>query len=188
MPPSPQPQSPGRKAIPASLALERREFVGLMKQSGLKTRTIQDKINAMANQKGWGVVSERTIERDWEYYRENLIMAESDLSYWQAMREAHFAQMENSVEKMSLHIEEKDSNESWAPFEKPKAILTLNRMLMDYAELRGWNYSKRKFDPSKAGMAEEKFKSAKIQREENKLTKIQEIIRELQMKLQSAEY
>lgn len=187
MPPSPQPQSPGRKPIPASLVLERREFVGLMKQSGLKTRTIQDKINAMADQKGWGIVSERTIERDWEYYRENLIMAESDLNYWQAMREAHLAQMERSVERMSLHIEEKDNDKSWAPFEKSKAILTLNRMLMDYAELQGWNYSKRKFDLSKVGIAEERFKSATIQREENKLTKIQEVIRELQMKLQSAQ-
>ncbi len=187
MPPSPQSQNRGRKPIPSNLVWERREFVGLMKQSGLKTKAIQNKINAMAESKGWGRVSERTIERDWQCYNENLMMSEGDLDYWQAMREAHLARMEKSLERMSLHIKKKDNDKSWAPFEKSKAILILNKMLMNYAELQGWNYSKLKFDPIKAGMAQERFKTAKVKRDENKLTKMHLLIQELQMKLQNSQ-
>lgn len=128
----------GRKSIPEVVLQERREYVVALSIMGMSASTIQRQVNADAARKGWGEVSLRTIELDIAaYFRANRVLSIQDYDHKDQLRTAHILQMKKVIEKMSLHIHDKQYK--WKPFEYAAALTELHKMLMDLAQVENWN-------------------------------------------------
>lgn len=128
----------GRKAISDTVLKERREYTVSLNLMGMSNSTILRQINSMAVQKGWGEVSLRTVELDIAaYFRENRVLSIQDYDHKDQLRTAHVLQMKKVIEKMSLHIHDKQYK--WKPFEYAAALTELHKMLMDLAQVENWN-------------------------------------------------
>jgi len=133
---------------------ERRLYAAGLKSAGFSLETVYQKVCKKAEESGWRIPSKTTVEKDIvEYYKRNRALTVDDFEYMEAMRESHIAQMENTIEKMSLHIaeviEENNTEKSikkkkWAPFEYSDSLEKLHKMQMNLAELQNWNKGKDK--------------------------------------------
>jgi len=134
----------GRIPIPTSLLNERRKMEVMLKTSGLTNLSVLQEINRLSESKFWGKISMRTLESDIAaHFREHKVITLYEHDHIKMMRECHLAQMENTMEELSLMILEKDKNNSWKSFEKAAALEKLYKMRVTYAEMQGWNLSKR---------------------------------------------
>ena len=137
------PKTTGRTPIPSNLLNERREMAVSLKTAGLAMASVLKEINRMSEGKNWGKITLRTLERDIAtYYRKNRVIKSEEREHWERMRDAHLAQMENTLESLSLYVVEKNKNNAWQRFEKPLVLDKVFRMQMGLAELNGWNYSR----------------------------------------------
>ena len=146
----------GRNAVPVSLVEDRREYEVRLKLAGMATDTIVKQVNIESKNKGWGTVARRTVEQDIaNYFRVNRALGIQDYDHLDQLREAHLAQMELTIEKMSIHITTKNRAKTlydkngkaihigdWKPFEYADALDKLHRMQMDYVEAQNWNKGK----------------------------------------------
>lgn len=134
----------GRKSIPKGILEARREYAVGLRSAGVKIPQIHRDINGLSMERGWGEISQRTLERDIaKYYQERILITPEDKGNFFALRRAHLEQMELTIEMISVYIMDK---KDWKPFEYPKALERLNRMQMRYAELQNWNYTKKNMD------------------------------------------
>jgi len=134
----------GRKSIPKGILEARREYSVGLRSAGVNISQILIDINGLSRERGWGEVSLRTVERDIaKYYKERISITPEDKKNFFALRRAHLAQMELTIEMISVYIMGK---RDWKPFEYPKALDRLSRMQMRYAELQNWNYTKKNMD------------------------------------------
>lgn len=118
---------------------ERRTYAAGLRSSGMSMETIVKLVNNMDSSKYWGTVTRRTVERDIvTYFRDNQAMTVEDYDYIEMMRAAHLEQMERTIERMHLHINNK-KEEDWKPFEKMAAMESLHKAQMNYAEVKNWN-------------------------------------------------
>jgi dihydroorotate dehydrogenase len=137
----PNKSTAGRKSIPLSLLKERRKYEVSLKLTGLSTSAIQKQVNSQATVKGWGTVGIATINKDIaHHYSKTRVIETKDFDYMSNLREAMLAQMEVTMEKMSIHI---IKNKSWKPFQYEDALEKLHKMQMDYVEIQNWNLSKK---------------------------------------------
>ena len=105
---------------------------------------IHKQVNAMANEREWGEVSSRTVERDIvKFYEERNPITPEDYEMFFNLREANLAQLELIIEKMSIHIMRK---KEWKPFEYISALAKLFNMQYKYMTLQNWNYTKKNMD------------------------------------------
>jgi len=136
--------APGRKAIPVEVLQKRRRTAVELYTVGLSIAAIQRRINTEDKKENWGQVSYRTVERDIaSFYRDNQIVASEDFDHLDQMRRAHLAGMEQTIEKLAIHIINTSKSDSWKPFQLEKALETLHKMRMDYAELMNWNLGRK---------------------------------------------
>jgi len=134
----------GRKSIPKELLGARREYIAGLRSAGVNNPDIRGKINDLAEDKGWGEVTLRTIERDIaKFYKERDLLTPQDYEDFFCLREANLAQLELIIEKMSVYIIKK---KNWQPFEHANALSKLFKMMVKYMELQNWNYSKKNMD------------------------------------------
>lgn len=131
----------GRKPIPETLLKERKDYTVSLKIAGMSTATILKMVNSKAVVKGWGEVTRLTVERDIaDYYRKNRVLTAEDFDHLDNMRQSIIDNMEVNIEKMILHIK---GNKNWKPFEYITALVELNKMYMNYAELQNWNLGRK---------------------------------------------
>lgn len=132
---------------------ERRIYAAGLKSAGFSLESVYRKVCYLADEKGWGYPSKAMVEKDIvEYYKRNRALTVEDFEYVESQRESHIAQMENTIEKMSLYIAGKDENgdtlkdkngkeikRNWSPFEYQDALEKLHKAQMNMAELQDWN-------------------------------------------------
>ena len=133
---------------------ERQLYAVGLKSAGFSLESVYQKVCEKAEKSGWRTPKKSTVEKDIvEYYKRNRALTADDFEYMEAMRESHIAQMETTIEKMSLHIatriEEDSTGENitkkeWSPFEYADALEKLHKMQMNLAELQNWNRGKDK--------------------------------------------
>ncbi len=136
----------GRKSIPASLLRARRDTTIMLKLNGFSNETVKKRLNTMAEHRGWGEVTLRTVERDISsYYKENQPNNLKDIEDTLSLRGILGAQMETTIEQMTDLISEKNIAKSWVKGEKEKALKILMKMLKDYASFNGWDMGQHNF-------------------------------------------
>jgi len=147
------PKKIGRNSIPITLVNERREYEVMLKQAGMSSATILKQINSEAKTRGWGVISQKLVDKDIaNYYRTNRVLSIQDYDHSDQMRAALLTQMEINMEKLSVHIANTNKARilydsqgkpiqigGWKPFEYADALEKLHKMQMDYAEVQNWN-------------------------------------------------
>lgn len=112
----------------------RRARVAELRMRGLTVPTIQKLINSEAEKQGWGVVTERTIERDITAYFQHT--TEGDKAQ-EGLRLSAIAQMERLLELAMRHIHAKDKD-AWKTGEYMNAIGTAFKMQLGLLEAKGW--------------------------------------------------
>jgi hypothetical protein len=134
----------GRIPIPVCLLNERRKMAVMLKTSGLTNLSVLQEINRLADTKFWGKITLRTLESDIAaHFREHKAISIYEEDHLDMMRQAHLAQMENTIEEMALIIMEKNKKSTWKPFEKAAALEKYHRMQLNFAQIQGWDFSKK---------------------------------------------
>jgi len=132
-----------RNPIPTNLLNERRETTANLRAGGFSMATVLKKINKMADEKKWGEITLRTLERDlYKYYEDNNAVSEEERAYLESIRKGHLARMENTIEELVNLMQTKDNKNNWKPFEKSAVLEKLFKMQKAVAELEGWKTTK----------------------------------------------
>ncbi len=128
----------GRKSIPEVLLEERRQYTLGLQMSGIAYPTIVKELNSRNRIKGWGEVSLQMVSRDIAaYYRQNQVTDLEDYDHLDNLRTAMVYQVEKIIEKMSLHVY--DKNYKWKPFEYMTALAELHRAQNNLMEMQNWH-------------------------------------------------
>ncbi|PIR50698.1 hypothetical protein COU78_04965 [Candidatus Peregrinibacteria bacterium CG10_big_fil_rev_8_21_14_0_10_49_24] len=135
-----QMSSQGRKkGVSIKAIQERKNHILKLSSMGFTTRSITRVINSAAEEKQWGCISERQVQRVIaEYYSENRY--QNDLEEY-GMRQAHIAQLEADAMMLLRHLK---TNKQWAPFEYTYTVRECFNALQRIVEVRGYNLSKTK--------------------------------------------
>ena len=126
---------------------ERRVYAAGLRSAGFSIESVYQKVCAMGEEKKWGTPAKSTVEKDIaEYYKRNRALTVEDFEYMESMRESHIAQMEHTLEKMSIHVSDelKEKKKKWSPFEYADALEKLHKAQMNMAEIQDWNRGSKK--------------------------------------------
>lgn len=135
----------GRNSIQIEAVNRRRKFIFKMKVAGYSVDSICEIINGLSGDEGWGTIHRRMVFYDlFFYFREHPIAMDDGYNYAYIRYRDLLDTLEKGIDEISLEIQKRTAAKDWKPFEFPRWLMRKQRMQMKYANIMGWNYSKRK--------------------------------------------